>query len=90
MDGWEGNKQMEQMGTVEERSTRDSHLLLWNQMYCWNLTILLYSYIMEPASLLDSGAAFDGATAVNKRFTLAVYICIYLHQYVNIDPYADD
>lgn len=78
------------MGTVEERSTKDFHLLLWNQMYCWNLTILLYSYIMEPASSLDSGAAIDGATAVNKRFTLAACICIYLHQYVNIDAQADD
>lgn len=45
---------------------------------------------MKPASLLDSGAAIGGATAVNDRFTPAAYICIYLHQYVNIDRYADD
>lgn len=83
----EGNKQKEQWSTIEERSTKDFHLLLQNQTYCWNLTFFLYSFIMKPASLLDGGAAIDGP---NGRFTTAVYICIYLQQSVNIDPYADD
>lgn len=45
---------------------------------------------MESASLLDCGAAINGETVVKRGLTMTAYICIYLHQYVNIDPYADD
>lgn len=97
MDKWKGaqsgdeeNKQKEQMGMIEEESTEDFHLLLQNQIYCWNLTFLFYNFIMESASLLDCGAAINGETIVKRGLTMTAYICIYLHQYVNIDTYADD
>lgn len=54
------------------------------------LFFFLYNFILKPASLLDGGAAINGETLVKRRFTSSVYISIYLHRYVNIDPYADD
>lgn len=67
MDEWKGtesgdkeNKQKQQMGMTEEESTEDFHLLLQNQIYCWNLMFLFYSFIMEPAGLLDCAAAIKG------------------------------
>ena len=56
----------------------------------WLAFFFLYNFILKPASLLDGGAAINGETLVKRRFTSSVYISIYLHRYVNIDPYADD
>ncbi len=79
MDEWkgeqygdEGNHQTEQWSKTEEWSTKAFHLLLWNQIYCWNLTMFLYSFIMKTASSLDGGAAIDGEKI------LYYCICLYL------------
>lgn len=85
----EGSKQtMESDGGVKYKGFLFYHLLLKNQKtYCWNLT-LLYSFITEPARAAGWWRCYRDC-GEKKTHYHCIYICIYLLQYVDMDPCAE-